>query len=43
MEEETKKIEDKNQKNKGGCPLCEISEETIKRLKEAGDKKDKNN
>ena len=38
-------MEEKEIKKTNDCPLCEVSEETIKKLKEASEKKgkDKNN
>ena len=39
MSEEKNK---QNRKEKDGCPLCNVSEETLKRLKESGGKKTDN-
>lgn len=34
---------EKETKKTGDCPLCEVSEETIKKLKEAAKKQKENN
>jgi hypothetical protein len=34
-----KEKRDQNKKREEKCPLCEVSEDTIKKLKEAGEKK----
>jgi len=35
--------EEKKQPKKEGCPLCDVSEETLKRLKASRDKKTEDN
>ena len=38
MEEKDKQNQQNNKKAEEGCPLCQISDDTIKKLKEGRDK-----